>query len=107
MAGEQGGDSEPPELPQRADQRIEAAVVDVLKQNFAAKKDHVAGKQGLPAALLQQQGDVAVRMARRVEDRQPQAADVDRRTLLELVVDRDRLQAVVGRVNSSLFGDVQ
>ena len=34
--------------------------MDVLEKNFAAEEDHIAGEQDTPAAVLEQQRDMAV-----------------------------------------------
>src|SRR5207302_10951437 len=46
-------------------------------------------------------------MARRVEDREPQAADLDGGPLLQLVIDRAGLEVVVVRVDAGQLGDIQ
>ena len=50
---------------------------------------------------------MTVRMARRVEDREPQVADLDGCPLLELVIDRAGLEVVVVRVDPGQLGDIQ
>jgi hypothetical protein len=106
MAGKQRRDRKLPEFPQRIDQSIKPAIVNVLKKNLAAKKDDVTGEQHRLSAIFQEQGNVTVRMARRVEDRQSKTADLNGCSFLELVIHRAWLKVVVERIDTRLLGHV-
>ena len=81
--------------------------MNVLEKNLPAEEDHVAGEQDAAASVLEQQRDMAVRVAGRIQDRQSQCADLDGCPFFEFVVDREWLQVVIERIDSRLLGNIE
>src|SRR5438093_10176731 len=100
MAREERVDLELAQLTERADLRVEPAVVNVLKEDLAAVEDYVAGEQAPAAAVLEQERDVPVRVARCVERAERQVADCDLIPVGELDIDVAGFEHVAGRVGA-------
>ena len=75
---------------------VDAAVGDRLQQDRAAGEDDVAREQRALAAVVEQQRDVPIRVAGRVDHAQPDLPDDDRVALAQLDVDRARPQRASG-----------